>query len=192
LSETIKLHNFYNHLSRFTCITAKEFEKCLPYFSNRTLKKGDTLIKPGEKVFQTNWVIKGLLISTFTDNNGKEHVIQFANEGCWITDPQAFYLQQRAIFNITCLEQTELISISFDNREKLCNAISGMEHFFRIKANDSFVKQQKRLLTFLSNDATERFNLLLKEYPDLLQRVSKKILASYLGVSRETLSRLKK
>ncbi|WP_281323549.1 Crp/Fnr family transcriptional regulator [Flavobacterium aestivum] len=192
MNETAEFHIFYKHITNFSPITEKEFENILPYFSKITLKKGDSLIKQGEKVNYTYWVVKGLLISNFTDNEGKEHIIQFANEGCWITDQQAFYNQTTAIFEINSLEQTELISISFDDREKLCSAIPKMEHFFRKKANDSFIKQQKRLLTYMANDATERFNLLLKEYPDLIQRVSKRKLASYLGVTRETLSRLKK
>jgi len=67
-----------------------------------------------------------------------------------------------------------------------------MEHFFRKKANDSFVKQQKRLLTYMTSDSQKRYELLLAEYPQLIQRLPKKILAAYLGVSRETLSRFSK
>jgi CRP-like cAMP-binding protein len=191
LSES-EFHIFYKHIANFSSVTEEEFDDILPYFSKITFKKGEYLIKQGEKANQTYWVSTGLVVSNYTDKKGKEHIIQFANEGCWITDQQGFYNQTVAIFDIICLEQTQLISISFEDREKLCAAFSKMEHFFRKKANDSFVKQQRRLLTYMTNDATERFNLLIKEYPDLIQRISKKKLASYLGVSRETLSRLKK
>lgn len=192
MNDTAEFHLFYKHIAKFSSITEEEFDNIMSYFSKVTFKKGENLVKLGEKANHTYWISKGLAVSNYIDNVGKEHIMQFANEGCWITDQQAFYNQTTAIFDIVCLEQTEVISISFENREKLCAAIPKMENFFRRKANDSFVKQQKRLLTYMTNDATERFNLLLKEYPDLIQRISKKKLASYLGVSRETLSRLRK
>ncbi|WP_166923999.1 Crp/Fnr family transcriptional regulator [Flavobacterium poyangense] len=191
MNDSTKLHSFYNHIARFTPVTETEFEDVMSYFSVTKLQKGDHLIEYGQKVTDTHWVTKGLLVSYYSDQDGKEHVIQFANEGCWITDQQAFYNQKTAIFNIVALEDTELITLSFENREKLCATLPLMEQFFRKKANDSFVKQQSRLLTYMTKDATERFYIFLKEYPDVIHRVSKKILASYLGVSRETLSRLK-
>lgn len=162
------------------------------YFTAIKLKKNDALVRAGEAVSQTWWVVKGLLTSNFVDPDGKEHIIQFANENCWITDQNAFYNREKASVTIVALENTELLSITFDNREKLCAEFHSMERFFRRKANDSFSKQQKRLVTYLSSDAKKRYELLLEEYPQLVQRLSKKILAAYLGVSRETLSRLGK
>jgi CRP-like cAMP-binding protein len=90
------------------------------------------------------------------------------------------------------VEESEMLCLSFANREKLCADMHKMEHFFRKKANDSFAKQQKRLLTYLTSDARKRYDLLVTEYPQLIQRLSKKTLAAYLGVSRETLSRFGK
>ncbi|NOU20090.1 MAG: Crp/Fnr family transcriptional regulator [Bacteroidales bacterium] len=183
---------FFKHIADYTSITGNDFEDIITYFTKVNLKKGDALIRMGDKVDNTYWVLKGLLISNYTDDTGNTYVIQFANEGCWITDQQAFYYRGRAIFDIICLEHTELFSISFEDREKLCSDIPKMGDFFRKKINESYVKQQKRLLTYMTKDATERFNILRNDYPELFQRVSKKLLAAYLGVSRETLSRLKK
>lgn len=187
-----QLTDFKRHLNQFSAINDDEFAEILKYFKIKKLKKNDILIKAGSRVKHTYWTRKGLLTSHFSDPNGKEHIIQFANEGCWITDQNAFYNQTIAAFNILANEDCELLSISYDNRERLCSASHKMEHFFRKKANDSFAKQQKRLLTYLTADARQRFDLLIAEYPQLIQRLPKKLLAAYLGVSRETLSRFGK
>jgi CRP-like cAMP-binding protein len=180
---------FRQHLGKHTHLTTQEFEQLLSFFSEEKITRNTMLVKAGARVPNTYWVKKGLLISSFTDEDGKDHIIQFATENCWITDQDGFYNQKNAIFDISSIEDTELLSLSFHNREKLCEEIPAMNHFFRRKGNDSFVKQQKRLLTYLTADAKKRFDLLMQEYPGIYQRVSKKIMAAYLGVSRETLSR---
>ncbi|AYB35290.1 Crp/Fnr family transcriptional regulator [Chryseolinea soli] len=183
---------FRKHLEQFIKIDDAEFEGILAYFSPKKLEKHQLLIRAGDAVHHTYWTKKGFLTSTFTAPDGKEHIIQFSDEGCWITDQNAFYHHAKAIFNISAVEDSELLSLSFENREKLCATFHKMEHFFRKKANDSFTKQQKRLLTYLTSDSQQRYELLLQEYPRLMQRLSKKTVAAYLGVSRETLSRFTK
>ncbi|HWA35287.1 MAG TPA: Crp/Fnr family transcriptional regulator [Cyclobacteriaceae bacterium] len=183
---------FRKHLEQFVKLDDREFEAILNFFTVKRLKKRQFLVNAGNKVKHTHWVKKGMLTSNYTDPEGKEHVIQFAMENCWITDQNAFYNQGDAIFDILCVEDCELLCITFDDREKLCAEVHKMANFFRKKANDSFVKQQKRLLSYLSSDAKKRYELLLAEYPPFIHRLPKKVLAAYLGVSRETLSRFGK
>ena len=191
-TEIDSLGNFRRHLESYIVLNDLEFENILNYFTPKKIKKNEPVIKEGSLVVNTYWVIKGLLISSFTGDDGKEHIIQFATENCWITDQNAFYTKGKAMFNVVSAENSHVLSLSFENRERLCADMHKMERFFRKKANDSFVKQQKRLLTYMTSDAKERFRLLLEEYPTLIQRIPKKTLAAYLGVSRETLSRFKK
>jgi len=177
------------HIAKFVKLAEGEFESIAKYFKVRKVRKGRVLVRAGQHVSHTWWVNKGCLISTYVDVHGKEHILQVAIESCWITDQNAFYNQEKAVFTITALEDTELLTLSFDDREKLCDDFHSMEKFFRKKANDSFTKQQKRLLTYLSSDARKRYDLLMSQQPEIAHRLSKKVLASYLGVSRETLSR---
>ena len=181
--------SFKKHLEQFISISPAEFEKVLQYFKVKKLRKNRVLVRAGEPVSHTYWVKTGMLISKYTDPGGREHIIQFAFEDCWVTDQIAFYNKQKAQFTIIAIEDSEMLSISFDNRERLCADMHKMETFFRKKANDSFAKQQKRLLTYLTSDAKGRYDLVLSEYPPQVKRLSKKVLAAYLGVSRETLSR---
>jgi CRP-like cAMP-binding protein len=185
------MNEFRKHLETYVKLTDEEFENVIKYFILKKYKKKEYLVRAGTHVSHTYWVVKGLLVSSFIDKSGKEHILQFAIENCWVTDQNAFYNQSTSIFNIIFLENSELLCLSFENREKLCSEMQKIEHFFRKKGNDSFVKQQKRLLTYLTSDAKERFELLLQEYPGLFQRLSKKTIAAYLGVTRETLSRFK-
>ena len=180
-----------DHIERFVPISQQAFDASLQYFSFQKLKKNEYLIKDGTAVEYTYWIKAGLVISFFNDSKGKEHVMQFAIENCWITDQQAFYTRSAATLNVVCLEDSEILALSHQNREQMCDNIPAMNTFFRKKANDSFVKQQRRLLTYMTSEARERYDLLLREYPGLVQRVPKKILAAYLGVTRETLSRFR-
>lgn len=179
------------HFQKFVALSDSEFDRALPYFRSKHLQKNQNLILPGDAVNETFWVEQGLLISIYNDEHGKEHILQFAIENCWITDQEAFYNQTNGSLTIKCFEDSTVLALSFEDREKLCNEIPVVEKFFRKKANDSFVKQQRRLLTYMTSDAQQRLRLLMQEYPGIIQRVPKTILASYLGVSRETLSRFK-
>ncbi|GAB0154952.1 Crp/Fnr family transcriptional regulator [Chryseobacterium sp. Alg-005] len=178
------------HFEEIIELTDDEFAYILSHFTTKKLKKHQFLIQIGDKVNHTYWVKKGLLKAAYTDEKEKEHILQFAMENWWITDYQAYFTRTNAILNIDCLENSELLCLSYENREKLCREMQKVEHFFRKKANSGFIALQKRMLSFMSNNIKERYEILLSQYPHLFQRVSKTIIASYLGVSRESLSRL--
>ncbi|HEY0655616.1 MAG TPA: Crp/Fnr family transcriptional regulator [Chryseosolibacter sp.] len=184
-------HPLRTHFERFVTVSDAEFERIQQRFKVKHLEKNSNAMLPGDSVNETFWVEEGLLISIYNDETGKEHILQFAIENCWITDQEAFYNQTTGSLTIKCLENATVWALSFDDRETLCDELPAMQKFFRKKANDSFVKQQRRLLTYLTSDAQQRLRLLMQEYPGLIQRVPKTILAAYLGVSRETLSRFK-
>lgn len=170
-------------------ISDSEFEYILSHFVNKKIKKHQYVIQEGQAVENDYFILKGCLKSYSTDANGKEHILQFGMEDWWITDYEAYYNQSKATVNIDCIEETELLSLSYVNREKLCAEMHKMEHFFRKKTNKRNIALQNRILSLLSSSAQERYDKLLEQYPQLFQKVPKQLIASYLGVTRETLSR---
>jgi len=178
------------HIEEIVALRDDEFEEISAYFKPRHLKKHQYLIQEDEPVKYIYFIVSGLLKATFNDINGKEYIIQFAMENWWISDFQAFYNNVNSITNISCLENVDLLSISKENLDSICNKSHKMEHFFRIKNSAGYVALQQRILSLLSTSPKERFEQFSSQYPQLGQRVSKTIIASYLGISRETLSRL--
>jgi CRP/FNR family cyclic AMP-dependent transcriptional regulator len=184
-------HPLKTHFEEITePFTDEEFGYILGHYKEVKRKKHQLIVEPGELVHNDFWVIKGCLRSYFIDTDGKEHIIQFAMENWWITDYNAYVNKTASTIFIECIEDCELLSLTFGDHEKLCREFRKIEHFSRVKTKSGYVAQQKRILSLLSNSAKERYDQLTDQYPKLLQRVPKKMIASYLGVSRETLSRL--
>jgi len=177
-------------IEKIVKLSEEEFRFTLSHFTTKTLKKHQYLVQAGEPAPNDHFVVKGLLKSSYLDELGKTHILQFAMEDWWISDPQAYHNKLNATLNIDCLEDTQVYLISIDNREKLCAELQKMEYFFMKKTTAGYIALQKRILSLMSQRAEERFTQFVQLYPTLLQRVPKALIASYLGISRETLSRM--
>lgn len=178
------------HIEKILPLTDEEFAFVATHFSTRKYKKHQYLVQEGDEVTHCYLVISGLLKLVYNDDNGKDHIVSFAMEDWWESDYYAFYTQSIATMSLQCIEDTEVYCFSFENYKKLCAEFPKIEHFFLQKTNFGFLAAQRRILSLLTSNAKERYEQLLKQYPSLLQRVPKSLLAAYLGVSRETLSRL--
>lgn len=176
-------------MEKIITLSNEEFDYILSHFKSKRFKKHQFVVQEGQLVENDFFVVSGSLKSYSTDANGKEHIIGFALPDWWITDYQAYYDQTAATVNIDCIEDVDLLVLSYNDREKLCAEMHKVEHFFRKKTNKRNVALQQRILSLLSSSAKERYDNLLKQYPELFQKVPKHIIASYLGVTRETLSR---
>ena len=185
-------HILRNQIEEHTLLSDEEFDYILSHFETKKLKKHQFLIQENETVEKNYFVINGCLKAYHIDSTGKEHILQFAIQNWWITDFQAYFNQTKSTLFIDCIEESELLSITFENAEKLCSEMHKMEHFFRKKSNSGYVALQQRILSMLNNNPKEQYDKLLLQNPILFQKVPKKLIASYLGVSRETLSRFNK
>ena|SRR5688572_7066669 len=177
-------------IERIVSLTDEEYEFVLSHFSAKKFKKHQNIIREGEYVHNDYFLLSGLMKSSHINPEGKEHIIQFAMQDWWITDPQAYHNQTKATLQVDCLEDSDTLFITLDNREKLCRDLQKMEYFFRKKTTAGYIALQRRILCLISSTAKERYENLLTQYPGLFQRVPKSLIASYLGVTRETLSRL--
>lgn len=178
------------HIERIIKLDDNEFEIIKPFFNTHKFRKRQFIIQENQPVLNVYFVSKGLLKSGFVDNIGKEHIVQFACDNWWISDFTAFFKQENSTLAIDCIEDSELLSISFENLNKLCVALPKMEHFFRVKSNFGYIAVQQRLLSLMKDSAKELYENFCQQYPSIIQRVPKQLIANYLGVSRETLSRL--
>ena len=178
------------HIEKRVPLTDDEFGFVLAHFTMKTAKKHHFLIQEGERVPYSFFVVSGLLKLVYTDESGKEHIVSFAMEDWWEGDFGAFFNQSEATLSLHCLEDTVVFCLSLDNYRKLCDGLRKFERFFAQLAIAGSIAAQQRILSLLTSDAKTRYEQLLNQHPSLMQRVPKTLLAAYLGVSRETLSRL--
>ncbi|MBV8325036.1 Crp/Fnr family transcriptional regulator [Chryseobacterium sp.] len=178
------------YISRTAVLTDDEFEYVLSHFKPLSFKKGQVIISEGDDVEHEYFVIAGCLKSFYINDEVKMYILQFSMPTWWASDFEALYGKTKAKINIDCITDAEVLQLSNTDREKLCREIHQMEHFFRWRTNRGYVASQKRLLSLMNNDTKTRYEELLKMYPQLYSLVPKHLIASYLGVSRETLSRL--
>lgn len=188
--KAMEIHPLQIHINEIVSLTNEEFEYVLTHFVAINKRKNQFIVQADDVVNKEFWVIQGCLKSYFTDNAGKEHILQFALENWWVTDYDAFTNQSKAKISVDCLEDCQLLYITYENREKLSREMHQMEKFWARKTKLGYIALQNRILSLLKNTAKERYDLLFHQYPQLFQRVPKKMIAAYLGVSRETLSRL--
>ncbi|OCB73462.1 Crp/Fnr family transcriptional regulator [Flavobacterium piscis] len=185
------MHNqLREHIEKIIPLTDEEFAFVAAHFTAKKFKKHQFLIQEGDAVKYSYFVLSGLLKLVYTDEKAKQHVVSFAMEDWWESDYYAFFTQTEATMTLECLEDTEVLCCSLEDYKKLCNGLQKMERFFLEKATFGFLGSQRRIISWQTSNSKERYDQLLKQYPSLMQRVPKSLIASYLGVSRETLSRL--
>ncbi|MGN8059571.1 Crp/Fnr family transcriptional regulator [Pedobacter sp. 22163] len=183
--ETLKAH-----ILKTATLTDKEFDYLFSHFKLQSFKKGQAIISEGDKVDHEYFVISGCLKAFFINDEIKMYILQFAMPTWWTSDYGALYNHTRATISVDCISDAEVLCLSNDDREKICSEIHQAEHFFRWRTNRGYLASQKRLLSFMNNDTKARYEELLAMYPQLYNLVPKHLIAAYLGVSRETLSRL--
>lgn len=185
------MHPLRTHIESISKLTDEEFAYVLTHFTPVKYKKHSQLIREGDLVKQEYFVLKGCLRSYITDaETGKAFTYSFAAENWWVSEREAFTKGTAATTVVECLEDCELLALTHDNRMKLGRELWKYEHYVAEKTNLGYVALQKRLQLMIMGNTKQRFEHFIAQYPHLYNRVPKTMIASYLGVSRETISRL--
>ena len=156
------------------------------------MRKRQYFLQEGDVCKYQAFVEKGILRSYTIDEKGHEHILQFASEGWWMADLSSYLTDEPSFLNVDAIEEAELLLITKNSWEEAMQKIPKLEHYFRIILQNHLVATQKRLLQSLSETAEEKYVRFIKTYPDCLQRVPQHMIASFLGIKRETLSRVRK
>jgi CRP-like cAMP-binding protein len=178
------------HLAKTITLTNDEFNYFFSHFKPASFKKGQTIISEGDRVNCEYFVLNGCLKTFYVNEDQKMHILQFAMPTWWASDYGALYGGEKATVNLDCITDADVLCLTSEDRERLCKELYPLEYYFRWRSNKGYVAQQKRLLSLMNNDTKRRYEELMSMYPQLYNMVPKQLIAAYLGVSRETLSRL--
>lgn len=186
------LTNFHIYLTEKAGLTDKELAE-LPYYPDcKKFNKSDYLIRPGDISNKIYFIEKGLVKQYTIGDDGKEHIIHFAPEDWLVSDRSSAYFKQHTEYFIEALEDTEAYIID----EQFINAaseISATYREFNHRSLHNHVRaMQKRINQLLGATAEARYLDFIKMYPGLYQRIPQWMIASYLGVTPESLSRIRK
>ena len=186
------LENITNYLSEILEVPLDEVAYCSNYFTVKEVAKNELLLQEGEICNETFFVEKGLVRMYSLDRNGKEHSIQFAPENWLISDRSSLYFNQKSQYYIEAVEDSKVLLLNNEFFSKM------MEAFPHTSENNDLLLQkhirnlQNRVNSLLADTAEERYMSFIKMYPDILLRAPQWMVASYLGITPESLSRGRK
>jgi CRP-like cAMP-binding protein len=182
----------HKHLLEKTPMSKEEFSRGSSFLIPKRVRKNSYLLEAGEVCVHLAFVTKGCLRSYTIDKKGEEHIMQFAPERWWITDLYSYLTGKESTFFIDALEESDVLLLEASSFEKLFTAAPEFERYFRILLQNNYIATHRRILGSISLSAEERYLQLLADYPTLSQRVTQRHIASYLGITPEALSRIRR
>ena len=183
---------FFQSFNKKVNLTQEEQNVIKSYVTPKKLRKKQYLLQEGDVCKFIAFVEKGALREYSLDENGNEHIIQFGLEGWIISDLYSFLTGEPATYNIDTLEDAELVLISKSAHDELLLNVAKYETYTRLQITGAYIAMQKRLTSIIGSSLEERYSSLMALYPNIVQRVPQHMIASYMGLQPETLSRLRR
>ncbi|REC46195.1 Crp/Fnr family transcriptional regulator [Chryseobacterium pennipullorum] len=182
----------YKNISRYAVFSEEEFARFAAPFQLKKFKKREVVLKAGDYCFFEGFVVSGCFKVYYLNEKGFEQILYFAVAGWWITDLDSFINHIPSILTIEALEDSEVLMISKKEKEHLYVTMPPIEKLFRIMNQQSSVALQRRILSLTGQTADKRYLEFLKKYPGLEQNLTQQQVASYLGITHEFLSKIRK
>jgi CRP-like cAMP-binding protein len=186
---TKSLINYFNNILP---LNDEEMAFVEDVFKERSVKRRQFILQEGEICKHNTFVLEGCLKMYFIDHNGKEHNLQFAIENWWIGDISSFHAEEPSKLYIEAIENSVILQIKKEDQLKLFVDYPKFNRIFRVLAENAMVGLQKRTIHNISSTAEERYLDFLQRYPQFFNRISNVQIASYLGVTPEFLSTIRK
>ena len=183
---------FFKEFNQKVALTPEDEALIQQYLSPKKLRKKQYLLQEGDVCKFIAFVEKGALRQYTIDDSGNERIIQFALEGWTISDLYSFLTKESATYHIDALEDCELVLISKSAHEELLQKVAKYETYTRLQITGAYIAMQRRLTSIISTTPEERYAGFLALYPNIAQRVPQHMIASYMGLQPETLSRIRR
>ncbi|NGP89494.1 Crp/Fnr family transcriptional regulator [Fodinibius halophilus] len=180
------------YIDEYVSLTDEEVEILKSLTRIKEVRKRQFVAEQDEICRYENFVVEGCLRSYHLDEEGNEHIIQFAVENWWIADMQSFLTQSPAHFSVDAIEPSVLIQFKYEDLQTLYANVPKLERFFRLIVQRAYIASQKRIVASYSKDAGKRYIDFRNQYPDIEKRVPQYMIASYLGISPEFLSKIRR
>ena len=180
------------HIKKFITINAKDLPAVLRFFKPLQCKKKQNLLVEGKVCNHNYFMVKGCMRLFFINEKAIEQTTQFAIENWWLADYTSFEKQQPSGFYIQTVEKSEVLTISFQDQEKMLQQFPQMERYFRLMHQRANAAAQFRIKNLYSLSRSELYRQFNQLYPAFVQRIPQYLLASFLGFTPEYLSELRR
>jgi len=183
---------YFQHFNKRVPLTEEEQEFITNYLTVKKLRKRQYLLQEGDACKMVAFVEKGALRLYRVNEDGSERIVAFALEGSFITDLYSFFTYEPSMYNIDAIEDSELVLISRSASDELRKLSPKYQDFIFQETSEAYIQLERRITSTISLGLEERYKELTTNYPDIIQRVPQHMIASYMGLTAETLSRVRK
>lgn len=188
------MHRLFDYINRnvTTPISEQDFEILLSHFIYKKIRRKQYFLQKGEVCKYGAFILKGSMRKYYIDDKGAEHIVDLYIEDWWAADRESYTMLTPTIYDIDACEDCEVLLLTNENVIKITNEFPAFNEL-RLKMDlNHYIANQKRVTSSISFSAEKRYLNFIENHPDFLQRFPQHYIASYLGITKETLSRVRK